>query len=181
MTASLLTFGHGNASAERIVELLRSAGVALLVDVRTAPGSRHNPHVARAELVNWLPENGIAYRHERRLGGLRPGWDDSPDTALRNSALAGYAAHMRTQEFGVAIDDLLVEAASVATTVMCAESSWTRCHRQLVADFVELARGVPVEHLGHDGARQRHPVSDVVRTREDGLLVYDGGQQELFG
>ncbi|MGH3163883.1 MAG: DUF488 family protein, partial [Streptosporangiaceae bacterium] len=42
--------------------LLRGAGVAVLVDVRTAPGSRRHPHVARAELERWLPEAGISYR-----------------------------------------------------------------------------------------------------------------------
>ena len=67
----LITFGHGTASAERIVELLRSAGVTILIDVRSAPGSRRNPHVARAELERWLPANGISYRWEKRLGGFR--------------------------------------------------------------------------------------------------------------
>ncbi len=54
----LLTFGHGTATAERMTELLRDAGVAVLIDVRTAPGSRRHPHVARAELERWLPEAG---------------------------------------------------------------------------------------------------------------------------
>ncbi len=39
----LLTFGHGTASAEQMTALLRGAGVAALVDVRTAPGSRRHP------------------------------------------------------------------------------------------------------------------------------------------
>src|SRR2546423_15679893 len=67
----LLTFGHGTATAERMTELLRGAGVAVLVDVRTAPGSRRHPHVARAELERWLPEAGISYRWDKRLGGFR--------------------------------------------------------------------------------------------------------------
>jgi len=46
----LITFGHGTAGAERIAELLQSAGVMALIDVRIAPGSRRNPYVARAEL-----------------------------------------------------------------------------------------------------------------------------------
>jgi uncharacterized protein (DUF488 family) len=45
----LLTFGHGTATAERMTELLQGAGVAVLVDVRTAPGSRRHPHVGRIE------------------------------------------------------------------------------------------------------------------------------------
>src|SRR6266581_4243348 len=58
----LLTFGHGTATAERMTELLRGAGVAVLVDVRTAPGSRRHPHVARAELERWLPEAAVSSR-----------------------------------------------------------------------------------------------------------------------
>jgi uncharacterized protein (DUF488 family) len=75
----LLTFGHGTATAEQMTDLLRRADVAVLVDVRTVPGSRRNPHVARAELERWLPEADIAYRWEKRLGGFRKSPPDSPD------------------------------------------------------------------------------------------------------
>ncbi|HEV8372269.1 MAG TPA: DNA repair protein, partial [Actinomycetota bacterium] len=34
----LLTVGHGTASAEELAALLTGAGVARVVDVRTAPG-----------------------------------------------------------------------------------------------------------------------------------------------
>ena len=57
--------------ADRLMSQLRDAGVAVLVDVRTAPGSRRHPHVARAELERWLPEAGLSYRWEKRLGGFR--------------------------------------------------------------------------------------------------------------
>ena len=63
----LLTFGHGTASAGQLAELLSGADVAVLIDVRTVPGSRRHPQVARAELERWLPEAGIAYRWEKRL------------------------------------------------------------------------------------------------------------------
>ena len=81
----LLTFGHGTATAERMTELLRGAGVAALADVRTAPGSRRHPHVARAELERWLPEAGISYRWDKRLGGFRKPAPDSPDTTWRDA------------------------------------------------------------------------------------------------
>jgi uncharacterized protein (DUF488 family) len=57
---------------------------------------------------------------------------------------------------------------------------WWRCHRRLVADFTELARRVPVRHLMHDGRLMEHQPSEGVRLREDGLLVYDGGQPTLL-
>lgn len=178
MTA-LLTFGHGTAPAEQIAELLGDAGVRSLVDVRTAPGSRRSLHVARAELECWLPEHGIGYRWEKRLGGWRKARPDSPDTALRTRAFAGYAAHMRSPDFGTAIDELLDQARGTRTVIMCAESVWWRCHRRMVADFVVLVRGVSVVHLMHDGRQQPHTPSDLARLRDDGLLVYDAGQPRL--
>src|SRR6516165_9355411 len=103
----LITFGHGTASAERMTELLRGAGVTMVVDVRIAPGSRRNPHVARAELERWLPGQGIGYRWEKRLGGFRRPAPDSPDVAWRETAFRGYAGHMRQPGFLAAIDELL--------------------------------------------------------------------------
>jgi uncharacterized protein (DUF488 family) len=177
----LITFGHGTASAERITELLRSAGVTALVDVRIAPGSRRNPHVARAELERWLPRDGISYRWDKRLGGFRQPSPGSPDTAWQETAFRGYAGHMRQPDFLAAIDELLAQAAARQLAVMCSESIWWRCHRRLIADFAEIARGVGVRHLMHDGRLAPHRHGPGVRLRADGLLVYDGGQQQLGG
>ena len=175
----LITFGHGTASTERITELLLSAGVSALVDVRTAPGSRRNPHVARAALERWLPGEGVRYRWEKRLGGFRRPEPDSPDVAWREEAFRGYAGHMRQPDFLAAVDDVLAESATQHLAVMCSESLWWRCHRRLIADFAEIARGVPVRHLMHDGRLAVHRHSPGVRLRTDGLLVYDGGRERL--
>ena len=111
----LLTFGHGTATAQRMTELLRGAGTAALIDVRTAPGSRRHPHVARAELERWLPEAGIAYRWDKRLGGFRKPAPDSPDTVWHEDMFRGYAAHMRTAGFLAAVDEMLAEASADPT------------------------------------------------------------------
>ena len=175
----LVTFGHGTASPEEIVALLRGAGVRSVVDVRTAPGSRRNPHVGRAELERWLPDHGFAYRWERRLGGFRKAAPDSPDVVWRVDAFRGYAGYTRDPAFLEAADELLAAAATERTTVMCSESVWWRCHRRIIADFVSLIRGVDVRHLMHDGRLVAHQPTDGVRVRDDGLLVYDAGQPPL--
>jgi uncharacterized protein (DUF488 family) len=175
----LMTFGHGTASAERMAGLLSSAGVTAVIDVRTAPGSRRHPHVARAELVRWLPGHGISYRWEKRLGGFRRPEPGSPDVAWPEDAFRGYAGHMRRPDFLAAIDEMLAQTAAAHIVVMCSESVWWRCHRRLIADFAEIARGVPVRHLMHDGQLAAHQRSPGVRLGADGLLVYDGGQQQL--
>jgi len=143
---ALLTFGHGTAGRDELLKLLRGAGIEVLVDVRTAPGSRRNPDVARQEMARWLPDHAISYRWERRLGGWRKAPPGSPDTALRNRSFAGYAAHMRTPEFLDAIGDLLDGARDRTTTVFCSESVWWRCHRRIISDYL-LAAGESVFHI----------------------------------
>ncbi|MFF0458928.1 DUF488 domain-containing protein [Streptomyces mexicanus] len=174
METPLFTFGHGTAGRERITGLLRDAGIASVVDVRTAPGSRRDADLLRERLAGWLPDSGIAYRWERDLGGFRKPAADSPDTFWRNDSFRGYAGHTRSPEFVAAMDRLLAEAAGTPTAVMCGETVWWRCHRRLVADFAVLARGVPVAHLMHDGRIVPHVPTAGARLGEDGLLVYDG-------
>jgi uncharacterized protein (DUF488 family) len=181
----LLTYGHGTDSAERTVTTLARAGVSSLVDIRTAPGSRRNPQFARAAMEEWLPAAGIGYRWDKRLGGFRRPSAGNPDVAWRENMFRGYAEHMRSADFGAAIDAVLAEAAltepgSGQVTVMCSESLWWRCHRRLLADFVSAARGVEVRHLMHDGRVEAHRPSPGLRLRDDGLLVYDSGQPTLL-
>ena len=86
---------------------------------------------------------------------------------------------MRRPDFLTAIDEVLAQAAAQCVAVMCSESAWSYCHRRLIADFAEIAREVPVRHLMHDGKLAVHQRSPGARLREGGLLVYDGGQQQL--
>ncbi|WP_258724517.1 DUF488 family protein [Cellulomonas sp. NS3] len=183
---TLLTFGHGTAGQDEILSVLGAAGARVLVDVRRFPGSRRNPHVARDELARWLPEAGVGYRWEPRLGGRRtvaasraatadgPPADDL-DPWWRVEAFRAYAAHTRTDEFRGGMADLLDDVARGprATVVMCSETVWWRCHRRLISDVAVLLHGVPVEHLGHDGRRTPHPPSEGARVTEAGLR-YDG-------
>ncbi len=176
----LLTYGHGTDSAEATAATLVVAGVASLVDIRTAPGSRRHPQFARDALAQWLPAAGVAYRWDKRLGGFRRPGPDNPDTAWREAMFRGYAEHMRTPAFLDAIGAVLAEAETRQVAVMCSESLWWRCHRRLLADFAGAARGTEVRHLMHDGLTQPHRPSDGVRLRDDGLLVYDSGQETLI-
>jgi uncharacterized protein (DUF488 family) len=176
----LFTYGHGTETAERTAELLTGAGVASLVDIRTAPGSRRHPQFARAAMEEWLPGAGIAYRWDKRLGGFRRPGPDNPDTTWREEMFRGYAEHMRTPDFRTAVDAVLAEAGSRPVAVMCSETLWWRCHRRLLADFLSVARETEVRHLMHDGRTEAHRPSPGLRLREDGLLVYDSGQETLL-
>lgn len=173
---SLLTVGHGTASQDELTDLLRGAGVGLLVDVRTAPGSKRHPHVDRAALERWLPAAGIAYRWEKDLGGFRRPAPDSPDVVWREPMFRGYAGWMRQEPFRAALTRVL--ASGSGTAVMCSESLWWRCHRRLIADATVLLHEVPVLHLMHDGRLSPHRPTEGARVTPDGL-VYDEGALPL--
>lgn len=169
----LWTIGHGTHPQQQFVALLRGAGIEVVLDVRTAPGSHHSPQFHRAELEQWLPAAGIAYRWEPALGGFRRLLADSPDTALRHASFRAYAAYMRTPPFTAAMTALAAHARGWPTVVMCSESLWWRCHRRLIADHAVLLDGLAVRHILPDGRLAEHRPTDGVRV-SDGMLVYDG-------
>ena len=172
----LLTVGHGpddqNRLGDRLAARLTGAGTGLLVDVRRFPGSRHNPDVARDALAAWLPEAGIGYRWEERLGGRRrlPPGEPVADGWWTVAQFAAYAAHTRTAEFGAALDEVLAAAGGQRVAVMCSESVWWRCHRRLIADVAVLGRGVPVTHLMPDGRLAPHRPSAGAVLGPDGVV-----------
>lgn len=180
MHLEILTVGHGTLCEDELGRLLAAASVALVTDVRTAPGSRRHPHVRREALEGWLPGLGIAYRWERRLGGFRRTTPTSLNIALRHPSFRGYADYMETEDFSDALACLVDEGSRRRTAVMCSESLWWRCHRRLIADALVLLAGVDVSHLAHDGRPAAHRLTEGVRVL-DGRLRYDAGQAPLDG
>jgi uncharacterized protein (DUF488 family) len=172
----LLTVGHGPDDRQRLGARLSAAGIEDLVDVRRFPASRTNPDVAREALAEWLPERGIGYRWEERLGGRRrlPAGEPVTDGWWTVAQFAAYAAHTRTPDFSAALDEVLGAAAEQRVAVMCSESVWWRCHRRLIADVVVLGRGLPVGHLMPDGRVSPHqPAAGAVRD-PDGTVRWPG-------
>ena len=177
--APLLTVGHGTLPSDSFASLLGGAAIDVLVDVRAFPGSRRNPQYGAEAMASWLREAGIAYQWEPRLGGRRRAQPDSRHRSLRHQAFRAYADHMETDAFAAGLQAVVAVAARRRCVVMCSESVWWRCHRRLLADATVLLHGVDVEHMFHDGRRQRHPVTPEARV-EGAHLVYDDGQAVLL-
>ena len=174
----LWTIGHSNRPLEDLIAMLRGHGVALLVDVRTVPRSRHNPQFNRETLPAALAAAGISYRHMPGLGGLRKPRPDSRNTGWRNLSFRGYADYLETPEFERSLDELLALAAERPTAVMCAEAVPWRCHRSLIADAV-TARGGEVRHIMSAEKASPHKLTAFARV-EDGRVTYPPAEGELF-
>ncbi|HEY7876095.1 MAG TPA: DUF488 domain-containing protein [Actinomycetota bacterium] len=175
--ATVFTVGHGTRSTEELVAVLRDAGVVRLVDVRRFPGSRRHPHFAREALELSLPAAGIAYDWRgEELGGRRSSTTREPSrhSAWRNDGFRNYADYMDSPEFRNALERLEEDARSEPVAIMCAETLWWRCHRQLIADAL-MVHGFDVVHLIGPGESQPHRLHRSLRVA-DGLPVYDVGE-----
>jgi uncharacterized protein (DUF488 family) len=178
----MLTVGHSNRSVEELIELLREAGVRRLVDIRSRPVSRRHPWFDREALEAALAGAGIAYSWEgRNLGGRRRSEpsDAERHPGLRDAGFRAFARHMEGPDFREGLDAVL-EGPGKTTALMCAEADPARCHRSLIADFLEVVRGKPVFHIMGPGDTRRHAPHPAARAI-GGILRYQdpGGQLPL--
>ena len=172
----LLTVGHGTLGRNALAAALGAGGVRLVVDVRSAPGTRRYPQFGRAEMERRLPAAGIDYRWKRDLGGYRRPLAQSENLALDHLAFRRYADYIATRSFALGLRRLLDDAAARPTAALCAETLWWRCHHRLIADAAVLLAGATVVHLGHDGRLAPHRVTEGARLVESGgmtTVVYD--------
>lgn len=177
--ALVYTVGHSTRTLEELLALLGERGVLTLVDVRRFPGSRRQPHFAGPALAEALRNAGVAYVHERDLGGRRTPRPGSPNTAWRVKGFRGYADHMATAPFRAALDRLIATAERSTSAIMCAEALPWRCHRRLIADAL-VVRGVRVCHLISAGRMAEHRLDPAARVLEGGQVIYPAPEAGLW-
>lgn len=169
----MLTIGHSTLAIDIFMQALKENGVEVLVDVRTVPRSRHNPQFNRDELPKSLATRGIEYLWMENLGGLRHSRKDSINLGWRNSSFRGYADYMQTEEFAVAMKELVAIDRKTRAVIQCAEAVPWRCHRSLIGDAL-LARKRKVEDIfvTKEGKTQRRPHKFTPFAKVEGTRVW---------
>ncbi|MDE4910117.1 DUF488 domain-containing protein [Methylobacterium sp. 092160098-2] len=145
MSKQLFTIGYEGFDSERLVGVLRSAGVATLADVRAVANSRKRGF-SKGALGTSLREAGLGYAHLRSLGTPKSG---------RQAARAGDAALMRriyceevldTAAGLAALDELAALAEGAPICLLCFERDPAGCHRRVLAERL-APRGFVVSDL----------------------------------
>ena len=157
----IFTIGHSNHPMAALVRLLEASGVRMLVDVRTAPYSRHHSQFNKEALQSDLAQQGIEYVYEGQALGGRP----TDPTCYRARQLPGEEADLLHQVdydeimtrpwFLEGIQRLLALAATQPVAVLCSEEDPSRCHRH---------------HLIACHLMAQHPDVDVRHIRKDGVV-----------
>lgn len=170
MTQPFFTVGHSNRTADEFIDLLRTARIGMVVDVRRLPGSRAYPQFDSENLLQSLAQAQIKYELIVPLGGRRKKVEDVPaetNGAWRNRSFHNYADYALTEDFKVGFDHLLAVGRESRCAIMCSEAVWWRCHRRIISDHL-LANSEQVFHLMGSGR-----IDPAVPT--DGAVFHDGG------
>jgi uncharacterized protein (DUF488 family) len=174
MMLAFYTIGHSTRSIAEFVALLGSAGVRLVVDVRTIPRSRTNPQYNGDTLPNTLSEFQIGYQHIAALGGRR---GPKPDVAedvngfWQNQSFHNYADYAMCESFRTGLATLRELGHRTPCAIMCAEAVWWRCHRRIIADYL-LAAGESVFHILGSNRIEPARMTDGARPGPQGAVVY---------
>jgi uncharacterized protein (DUF488 family) len=137
------------------------------------PRSRANPQYNFDALPDELAPFQVGYERIAELGGLR---GRSKEVAPKvngfweNQSFHNYADYALSDAFGRGLEQLESIATERRTAIMCAEATWWRCHRRIIADYL-LLRGRSVIHLMGEGRREPAKMTPAAEER-DGRLVY---------
>ena len=143
---TLYTIGFTKKNLPTFVELLRSANVTKLIDIRLRNTSQLAGYAKREDLAFVLDLCGITYEHVTEL---------APSEEL----LDEYRENKDWERFEQAFRSLLQEREPLARVqqsldghacvcLLCTEDKPERCHRRLVAEYIaERIPDIEVKHL----------------------------------
>ena len=128
---ALYTIGHSNHPIERFLVLLAKHEIAVVVDVRSRPGSRYNPQFNRGRLETALSGAGIEYLWRGRFLGGRG------DVSVN------------APEFARDMDEVLALAREQNVAIACSEGKPQSCHRatKLIAWVHRERPGTAAHHI----------------------------------
>jgi uncharacterized protein (DUF488 family) len=153
----LYTIGHGNHPIGRFIELLKGAGVELIVDVRSVPYSRFAPQFNKRTLEAALGSAAIGYHY---LGDLLGGL---PLEKGRRGILS-YDEAVGSESFEEGLRRLSALSRSGCSAIMCAEKDPNRCHRKHIIARAVVSRGGSVIHILEDGTLTPEGLPDLLAT-----------------
>ena len=155
----LFTVGHSNVDMETFLELIRSHGVELIVDVRSSPYSKYVPQFNRENLKAKLESEGVGYEFlGDRIGG-KP-----RDEKYYEEGKVVYSLIESDPSYREGISQLMELLKTRKTSLMCSEENPFNCHRHNLISQTLLRRGVKILHIRGSGKLEKARMNDVQTT-----------------
>lgn len=149
-SSRVVTLGYEHRDIAEFVELLRSAAVDVLVDVRETAWS-HKPGFSKTALERALARVGIVYLHWSWAGNPKRLRDSA---SSHRECLTLYEEHLSAstdliEAFVGELQSLVLSGLRVCLT--CYERHPGDCHRGILAEYWVRETGGDVHHLAPDG------------------------------
>ena len=153
MSSTLFTIGYEKRTEQEYVDLLREAGVDVVIDVRETAWS-HKPGFSKSALNDALAAVEIEYVHASFAGNPKHLREIAEDHKECIANFRRYLAVMPEilRELDCLIQSYISLGLSVALT--CFERHPGDCHRSILADAWASTSYRNVEHLGPTGCRR---------------------------
>ena len=142
----LFTIGYEKAAPKAVMDELKRAKIALVVDTRAVAASRR-PGFSKRQLAAGLDDAGIGYLHLQKLGTPAEG---------RQAARSGdteklwriYDKHIKTPAAHEALDELMVLIKSKKRIcLLCYCRDPDTCHRSRIVAQVKKRARLKIENL----------------------------------
>ena len=167
----LYTIGHGSRKSEDFLALLKEFSFEYLIDVRSQPYSKFNPHFNQNELKFFLERNRIRYVFMGDTIGGRP----KDTTCYDDEGKVDYEV-VKTKDFFINGIERLKTAYNkdINVAIMCSESKPCECHRSKLIGKVLLTDNIVLKHIDEKGKLKDQ--ASVINELNKGLSEID-----LFG
>jgi uncharacterized protein (DUF488 family) len=133
--ADFFTFGYEGRKTDDLFDVLKSAGVQCVVDIRYNPVSMYRPELSISNLQRLLESSGIAYYHLREWGVPRDIRARAIETGSRDTIWDWYDRNVIAPNFRRNLHRILNFGYPVA--LMCMECDPRECHRHLIFNALE--------------------------------------------
>lgn len=141
--STIYSIGHGNKTLEKFIEELHAFKIEYLLDVRSKPYSKFNPHFNKDLLEAELAQNGVTYVYAGDyLGGL------PSDISCYVKGKVDYEKVKEKDFFQTGINTIIeANDEKVVIALMCSESKPETCHRSKLIGQELLRHSISVNHI----------------------------------
>lgn len=144
MDCRIYTIGLGNKSIEELIGEIRKHNIEYVIDIRSKPYSKYNPHHNKETLSNDLEKAGMKYLY---LGNLLGGLPDDQSCYTADRKI-DYEKVKEKEFFKTGLSRIVnADKKGIKIVMMCSEKEPAKCHRSKMIG-VELQKlGIEVCHI----------------------------------
>ena len=132
VNADFYTVGYAGRNIGQFLEILKTAGVNTVIDVRQNQSSQHKPSFSGSNLAEAVSEYDIKYVHRDDLGVPGDVRQRAADDSSRSEIWTWYEANILGQRQGGKLKELIDEYEQ-PVAFLCFEPDPTACHRHLLS------------------------------------------------